>query len=80
MKQKTAYKIKTVLFAILFCVSLIFLNSSLRLLFAQNDIWYLSMLLVSSFCLYDSAPKMFKNAMMAGWIEFQEDENNADSK
>ena len=78
MKQKTACKIKTVLFAILFCVSLSFLDSSLSLLFTQNDIWYLSMLFVSAFCLFNSAPKMFKNALLAGLIELDEDKQDAE--
>lgn len=78
MKHKTVCKIKTLMFAILFCVSLSFLDSSLRLLFAQNDVWYLSMLFVSAFCLFHSAPKMFKNALLAGLIEFDEDKQDAE--
>lgn len=75
MKQKTKCKTKTVLFAILFFISLIFLDSSIRLLFTQNDLWYLSTLILSGFCLFHSAPKMFKNAMLAGRIEFQEEKS-----
>ena len=77
MKQKTKCKTKTVLFAILFFTSIMFLDSSIRLFFTQDDIWYLSMLILSGFCLFHSAPKMFKNAMLAGWIEFQEEKKNA---
>ena len=78
MKRKIVCKIKTVLFAILFCVSLSFLDASLRLLFMQSDIWYLSILFVSAFCLFHSAPKMFKNALLAGFIEFDEDKQDAE--
>lgn len=77
MKQKTKCKAKTVLFAILFFISLIFLDSSIRLFFTQNDVWYLSTLILSSFCLFHSTPKLFKNAIMAGWIEFQEGKKDA---
>lgn len=78
MKRKTVYKIKTVLFAILLFVSLSFLDASLMLLFTKNDIWYLSMLFVSAFCLFHSAPKMCKNALLAGLIEFYEDKQDAE--
>ena len=77
MKQKTKCKIKTVIFTILFFISFSFIDSSLRLMFEKNDIWYLSMLILSGFCLFHSGPKMFKNAIMAGWIEFQEEKKDA---
>lgn len=78
MKQKTACKIKALLFTILFVFSLSFLDSSLKMLFLEQDIFYLGISIVSGFALYHSAPKMFKNALLAGLIEFYEDKQDAE--
>lgn len=78
MKQKTACKIKTILFAILGIVSLSFLDSSLKMLFYMKDVWYLGISIISGFAFYHSVPKMFKNALLAGLIEFYEDKQDAE--
>lgn len=80
MKQKTACKMKTVLFAIIFLFSLYLLGSSLRILFYGKDISHLVNSVVYAFAFYHSGPPMVKNALLAGWIEFMEEGKDTGSK
>ena len=77
LKQKSACKIKTVLFAIVFAASLYFFNFVVRCILDTYDIWFAVMEIPILFALCNSSTKMFKNAFAAGWIEFQEENKDA---
>lgn len=77
MKQKTKCKIKTALSAIVFAVSLYFFSFVVRCILDTYDIWFAVMEIPILFALCNSSTKMFKNAMLAGWIEFQEEKKDA---
>lgn len=77
MKQKSACKIKTALSAIVFAVSLYFFSFVVQCMLDTYDIWFAVMEIPILFALCNSSAKMFKNAMLAGWIEFREEKKDA---
>ena len=74
------YKIKSAFEAVVFVSSLMWIFADIYLMFNEFDLWGINFLIIISFTICSSCTGMFKNAMMAGWIEFQEDEDDADSK
>lgn len=79
MKQKTKCKIKTVLYSIVFILSMSFLKTTFDLIFYGEDFSYVPFMIVYMFAVYQSSFRAFENAFAAGWIEFAEEQKNGKS-
>lgn len=79
MKQKTKCKIKTVLYSIVFILSMSFLKSTFDLIFYDKNFSHVPFMIVFMFAVYQSSFRAFKNAFAAGWIEFVEEQKSGKS-